>query len=170
LGISYKLLKWAFTTSPTHFTSLFTTCLTIGVHPWHTATVVVMPKPNKPNYAKAKAYHPIALLKTCGKLLEKIVTKCLMSDLNAHSLLSPLQFGSRDYSSAIDGAAYLAHLAHSTVTHRHVALAIFFDIQGFFDNIHPPLSPSYLLPLRFSPFAHCLDGLVSPILLHFSLL
>jgi Reverse transcriptase (RNA-dependent DNA polymerase) len=136
-GIGYKLLKWAFAASPTHFTSLFTTCLTVGVHPWHDAIVVMVPKPGKPDYTEAKAYRPIALLETCRKLLEKIVTNRLLADLNSLSLLSPLQFGSHNYSSAVDRAAHLAHLAQSTVTFGHVASAIFFDIQGFFDNLHP---------------------------------
>jgi Reverse transcriptase (RNA-dependent DNA polymerase) len=150
-GIGYKLLKWAFAASPSCFTSLFTACLVVGVHPWHDAIVVVVPKPSKPDYAEAKAYQPIALLETCSKLLEKIVANRLLTDLNSLSLLSPLQFGSRNYSSAIDGTAHLAHLAQSTVAFGHVVSTIFFDIQGFFDNLHPPHLLHTLRLLGFPP-------------------
>ncbi|KAG2036497.1 hypothetical protein BDR03DRAFT_818652, partial [Suillus americanus] len=37
--------------------------------PWHQFTTVVLWKPGKPDYSILKAYWPIALLNTMGKLL-----------------------------------------------------------------------------------------------------
>ena len=74
-GIPYKLLKWAFKARPDRFLDLFNAAISLGYHPWKDALVVVIPKPNKPNYSLPKAYRPISLLECCGKLLEKIVTR-----------------------------------------------------------------------------------------------
>ena len=74
-GISYKLLKWAYKAWPDRFISIFNAAISLGYHPWKEALVVVVPKPNKPNYSLPKAYRPISLLECCGKLLEKIVAK-----------------------------------------------------------------------------------------------
>ena len=48
-GIGYLLLKKAWPRIDTLITSIFTACLRLGYHPacWKSATVVVIPKPNK---------------------------------------------------------------------------------------------------------------------------
>jgi hypothetical protein len=94
LGINYKLLKWAFACCPNRFIDLFNATLTLGHHPWHSAKVVVLPKPKCPDYSLPKAYQPISLLECCGKLLEKIIAKRFTSDINLYSLLPNNQFGS----------------------------------------------------------------------------
>ena len=50
-GIGYTILKWAHTARPEALTIIFNLCLTTGVHPWNTATVVVLNKPQKPDYS-----------------------------------------------------------------------------------------------------------------------
>ena len=54
---------------------LFSSCIAIGYHPkpFKDSITVVLRKPQKPSYTTAKAYRPIALLDTIGKLLERIV-------------------------------------------------------------------------------------------------
>ena len=93
-GIGYKLLKWAFAACPSRFVDLFNGCLTHGVHPWHTAKVIPVPKPHKPDYGVAAAYRPISLLECCGKLLEKIVASRVLHDASLHPILPTHQFGS----------------------------------------------------------------------------
>jgi hypothetical protein len=39
--------------------------------------MVVIPKPNKPDYSNPKAYRPIALLNCLGKVLEKLMASRL---------------------------------------------------------------------------------------------
>ena len=85
-GIGYKLLKWAFAAQPLRFVTLFNQALTLGYHPWKEAKVVVLAKPQRPDYSMPKAYRPISLLECCGKLLEKIVASRLVHDLNLYSL------------------------------------------------------------------------------------
>ena len=112
-GINYKLLKWAFEASPSRFTTIFNSALSLGHHPWKDAKVIVLPKPGKPDYSKPKAYRPISLLECCGKLLEKIVASRVLADVNTFDLIPPNQFGSRDYHCAADAALILAHNAQA---------------------------------------------------------
>ena len=134
-GINYKLLKWAFGCAPDRFTTLYNGCLKWECHPWVDAKVVPIPKPNKPDYAMPKAYRPISLLECCGKLLEKLIAKRVLHDLNTFNILPPSQFGSRDGHCAVDAALALAHTAQQGIHTGNPTAVILFDIQGFYDNI-----------------------------------
>ena len=129
-GINYKLLKWVFAAAPHHLTSLFDACLHLVHHPWHDALVVVIPKPNKPDYAVPKAYRPISLLECCAKLVEKIVARCFLSNINLFDLLPRTQFGSRDYSSPVDAILAVTHKAETVIKSKLVGALILFDIQS----------------------------------------
>jgi len=135
-GITYQLLKWAFRSRPDRFLDLFNNAVSLGHHPWSNALVVIIPKPSKPDYSLPKAYRPISLLECCGKLLEKIIAKRVLSDIHHHNILPPSQFGSRDYHCAVDAALCLVHNAQAAVRAGYVAAVVLFDIQGFFDNIN----------------------------------
>jgi len=58
---------------------LFSSYIAIKYHlkPFKDSTIVVLQKPQKPSYTTAKAYQPIALLNTIGKLLKRIVASWL---------------------------------------------------------------------------------------------
>ena len=94
-GINYKLLKWAFDASPDAFTHLFNLSLSTGTHVWKHATIVPVPKPNKPDYSAPKAYRPVSLMECTGKLLEKVVTTRITNDISLYpDILPNNQFGS----------------------------------------------------------------------------
>ena len=135
-GINYKLLKWAFAIQPSHFVDLFNHAVTLGYHPWKDAKVMILAKPQWPDYSVPKAYWPISLLECCGKLLEKIIASRLLHDLNLFSLLPANQFGSRNYHSAVDAVMCLAHQAEAAINTGFCSLLILFDIQGFFNNLN----------------------------------
>ncbi len=54
---------------------LFQTSLREGVLPsqWRTAKIIPLKKPDKNDYSVAKAWRPISLLSTLGKILEAVV-------------------------------------------------------------------------------------------------
>ena len=87
---------------PDRFLEIFNAVISLRYHLWKEALVVVIPKPNKPNYSLPKAYCPISLLECCGKLLEKIIAKHILSDAHTFDILPPSQFGSCDYHYAMD--------------------------------------------------------------------
>ena len=168
-GINYKLLKWAFVAAPHRFTSLFDACLRLGHHPWHDALVVVIPKPNKPDYSVPKAYRPISPLECCAKLVEKIVTHCFLSDINLLDLIPQTQFGSRDYSSPVDAILAITHKAETVIKSKYVRALILFDIQGFFDNISIPHLLHICADLGFPvPICAWLESFLSNCHIHFS--
>jgi hypothetical protein len=67
------------------FNAVFTHCM--YYQPWRSFSTVVLQKPGKPNYSIPKAYHPIALLNTMGKLLTAVVANQLTYILEHHQLL-----------------------------------------------------------------------------------
>ena len=93
-GIGYLLLKKAWPHIDVLLTSIYTACLRLGYHPvrWKSATVVVIPKPNKSDYSSPKAHRPISLLETMSKLLEKAIAKRFQHHLL--SLVPPPSLGS----------------------------------------------------------------------------
>jgi hypothetical protein len=74
-GIGYQLLKWAHQCRAPLIRDLMNTCIRLSHHPlaWWEASIVVIPKPRKPDMAAAKSYRPIALLETWSKWLEKLI-------------------------------------------------------------------------------------------------
>jgi len=71
--------------------------------------VVILNKPNWPNYSLAKAYRPISLLECTSKLLEKIVTKCMNHDILIANLLPMTQFGSCPHHTTTNAITVLTH-------------------------------------------------------------
>lgn len=110
----------------------------MGHHPtqWRRALVVVIPKPERDDYAVAKNYCPISLLECFFKLLEKAVSKHMLFDIDAYSLIPTTQFGMRAFSCTLDAGLSLMHDVH--VAHRGGLKcgALMFDIKGFFNNVH----------------------------------
>ncbi len=49
--VGYRLLKWVHATCPNTLTLIFNLSLDLGTHLWKHAMVVVLNKPNKPNYS-----------------------------------------------------------------------------------------------------------------------
>jgi len=55
------------------------TAINLSHHPkaWRRAIIVVLRKPEKPDYTVPNAYRPISLLNTLGKLLESVIARRL---------------------------------------------------------------------------------------------
>ena len=62
---------------------------------WRTAKIVVLRKPNKPDYSVPKAYRPISLLETISKGLEAVVARRLSYLAETYRLLPENHFGGR---------------------------------------------------------------------------
>jgi hypothetical protein len=115
----------------------------VGYYPqsWRESTIVIIPKPNKPDYSSIKVYWPIALLNCLGKSLEKLMASRIAQMAEAHYLLHPNQISSRPQHSAIDTAMVLIHAINTNAGNTWVTLALFLNIRGAFDNV----SSTYLL-------------------------
>ena len=151
-GINYKILKWAFDACPKVFAHIFNLSLSISIHPWKHATVVPVPKPNKPDYSIPKAYRPVSLMECTGKLLEKVIAKRITNDIALYpDILPPNQFGSRPQHNTTDAALALVHRIQATRTLGYHAALILFDISGFFDHIDANRTRDILEKKGFPP-------------------
>jgi hypothetical protein len=110
-GIGWDLMKKGWSHMSELLTNIYNACITTGHHPtrWKEATVVVIPKADKPDYLAAKAYRPISLLENLSKLLEKAVAKRLQHDIVTHKLIPTNQFGGRTHSLCLDAGLTLIH-------------------------------------------------------------
>ena len=102
--------------------------------PWKEFTTVVLRKPGKPRYDTPKAYRPIALLNTMGKVLTSIVAEQLTYYTEKYALLPPLHFGGRPARTTSDTLHYLTHRIKDSWRKKQVTSVLFLDIEGAFPN------------------------------------
>jgi hypothetical protein len=137
-GIGWDLLKRGWPHCDDLLTNIYSACIRLGHHPirWKEATVVVIPKPNKPDYSLAKAHRPISLLETLSKLMEKAVAKRFQYDIVKEGLIDTNQFGGRTHSSCLDAGLTLIHDVQAAHAAGLKAGILLFDVKGFFDNVN----------------------------------
>jgi hypothetical protein len=82
--------------------ALFRESLEEGTLPsqWRHAKIIPLKKPSKENYTVAKAWRPISLLATLGKVLESIVAERISHAVETYGLLPTNHFGARKQRSA----------------------------------------------------------------------
>ena len=74
---------------------------------------MVLKKPQREDYTKAKAYRPIALLNTLGKLLERIVVDRISQATETYHLLPDYQMGARRSRLAVTALSLLTEQIHT---------------------------------------------------------
>jgi hypothetical protein len=101
-------------------------------------TTAVLRKPGKANYAVPKAYRPIALLKTIGKIMVAVVARRLSYLAETHHLLPPTHMGGRKHRSA----EHALHMVTVKIYEQwnngkdgQVASLLLLDVAGAFDNV-----------------------------------
>ena len=103
--------------------------------PWKNFTTVVLCKPGKPRYDTPKAYRPIALLNTLGKVLTSIVAEQLTYYTEKYALLPPLHFGGRPAHTTSDALHYVTHKIKDSWRKKQVTSVLFLDIKGALPNV-----------------------------------
>ena len=132
---------------------IFTDVLRSGRHPesWKRASVVPIPKANKPTLTHPKSWRSIHLLSTVSKTVERIVLRC-PHDSDAVSSpdppMGPSLFGSRIGIGTSDAMqCYLRWEEHSRSLADFTTL-ISADVEGGFDRVDPTrLAQTHLDPL-----------------------
>ncbi|KAF8631974.1 hypothetical protein AX14_010868, partial [Amanita brunnescens Koide BX004] len=138
-GISWELLKWVFGVhgAPEGLCHLFNCVRDSGRWPtwFKQSTCVIIPKPNKPKYNVPKAFRPISLLNTIGKLLTKIIASRMQYDCLRHDILHSGQCRGVKRHATIDAGVILASfVAESRELGLH-STACAFDISQFFPSL-----------------------------------
>jgi ribonuclease HI len=120
-----------------HVLALFRKSLEEGVLPsqWRHAKIIPLKKPGKEDYTIAKAWRPISLLATLGKLLESVIAERISHVVETHGLLPTNHFGARKQRSAEQALVLLQEQIYTAWRGRRVASLISFDIKGAYNGV-----------------------------------
>ncbi|KAF8694177.1 hypothetical protein AX14_002093 [Amanita brunnescens Koide BX004] len=133
--------------------ALFNKVCFTGTWPSHfkESISVIIPKPNKPDYSIPKAYRPIALLNTLGKLLTKILANRLQHDAAQYGILHRDQFGGIQGHSTIDaGLILMDFISEHRERGWHTSVCAV-DVAQFFPSLSHAVMSAILKRLGFSP-------------------
>jgi retron-type reverse transcriptase len=97
---------------------------------------VIIPKLGKLSYSALKAFRPIVLLNTMGKLIEKCVSNRIQFDCVKHGVFQSNQFGGIMQRSTKDAGLYLTHLVKAGWARGLKTSVIAFDIAQFFPSLN----------------------------------
>ena len=117
--------------------TLFNACLRLGYCPSHfkDTITVALRKPGKDDYTQPKAYRPIALLNTLGKVLEAIMANRLAYLADVHHLLPSRHTGGRKLASTEHAMHFLLQRIHQAWSEGKVATLLLLDVSGAYDNV-----------------------------------
>lgn len=94
-GIPTLILQCAIKEILPSLDMIFNACLDLGHCPKHfkSSITVVLRKPGKEDYSQAKAYRPVALLNTIGKIFDLIIARRISYAAETHGLLPQTHLG-----------------------------------------------------------------------------
>ena len=111
---------------------------------------IIIPKPNKPSYYDTpKAFHPIILLNTLGKLIEKAISSRLQIHTIASNFIHPSQLEGIKQCSTMDARIFLTYLIHMAWMKGLHTSTLAFDIIQFFPSLNHYLLPMILTKVGF---------------------
>jgi len=110
--------------------SITNTCIELGYWPSHfkRSTMIVIPKPNKKSYDLPKAFRPIVLLNTVGKLIEKVIGERLQFNMASNEFIHPNQLGGLKFKSTVDIGVTLTYIIHTGWVKSLSTSTLAFDI------------------------------------------
>ncbi|KAF8703925.1 hypothetical protein AX14_014100 [Amanita brunnescens Koide BX004] len=127
-------------------------CITRSWPRWFKESIsVIIPKPKKPDYTLPKAYRPIALLNTLGKLLTKVIANRLQHDAAAFSLLHEGQCGGVQKHTTIDAGLALADFINTNRERGWHVSACAIDVAQFFPSLNHHAVAIVFTKLGFAP-------------------
>jgi len=118
--------------------NLFQTSLDTGTLPqqWRTAKIIPLNKPTKDDYTQSKAWRPISLLSTLGKLLEAVVAERISFAVETSGLLPANHFGARKQRSAEQALLLLQERIYTAWRGRKVVSLVSFDVKGAYNGVY----------------------------------
>ena len=121
-----------------NITNITNSCINLRYWPnyFKISTTIVIPKPNKSSYDQPKAFRPIVLLNTLGKLVEKVVTERLQFLVASNECIHPSQLSSLKFKSTSDAGIALTHIIRSGWIKGKTTSTLAFDISQFFSLLN----------------------------------
>jgi hypothetical protein len=139
-GITNKALQAGTDLIAAHLTRIFNQSLRLGYCPasFRASITAVLRKPGKANYAVPKAYRPIALLNTIGKVMDAVVARRLSYLVETYHVLPPTHMGGRKHRStehALHAVTAKIYEQWNNGKDGQVASLLLLDVSGAFDNV-----------------------------------
>lgn len=102
---------------------------------WRHAKIIPFKKPHKADYTAAKAWRPISLLSTLGKILESVIAERLSHAAETYGLLPANHFGARKKRSAEQALLLLQEQILYSWRAKRVLSLISFDVKGAYNGV-----------------------------------
>ena len=97
---------------------------------------MVLRKPGKPYYTITKAYRPIALENTLGKVLESVMMDIISYLTETYELLPAHHYGGQPGRSTEDAMMILTENIYKAWKNQKIYTVVFMDVAGAFNNVH----------------------------------
>jgi hypothetical protein len=119
-----------------YLTRIFRACLATGFVPtaWRQVKVVFIPKPGRSSYCEPKDFRPISLTSFLLKTLERLVDRYLRDEVLVIQPLHPNQHAYQAGKSVETALHYLVVRIERALEQQEMALGVFLDIEGAFNN------------------------------------
>jgi len=114
-------------------------------------STIIIPKPNKPSYDHAKMFHPIVLLNTLSKLIEKVIAERIQFTVTKNNFIHPCQLGGLKFKSTTDAGVALTHIVRSGWAKGKSTSTLAFDISQFFPSLNHNLLTTTLSKVGLEP-------------------
>ena len=137
-GIPNAVIKKALPHIEWHLRTIMQASINLGYFPkaFKETKTVVIRKSGKPDYTVPKAYRPIALENTMGKIMESIIAESISYLTEEYHLLPENHFGGRPGRSTEDAMMILVENIHKAWRNNNVFTAVYLDVAGAFNNVH----------------------------------
>jgi hypothetical protein len=118
-------------------TQLFNSSLDQGILPsqWKEAKIIPLKKPGKSDYTNPKAWRPISLLSTLGKVLESVLADRISYLVEQYHLLPANHFGARKRRSTEQALSLLQEHIYKAWRAKKVLSLISFDVKGAYNGV-----------------------------------
>jgi hypothetical protein len=103
---------------------------------WRNAKIIPLKKPNKADYTAAKAWRPISLLSTLGKVLESVIAERISYAVETFGLLPTNHFGARKQRSTEQALLLLQEHIYKAWRGRQVLSLVSFDVRGAYNGVY----------------------------------
>ncbi|KAM4060887.1 reverse transcriptase (RNA-dependent DNA polymerase) [Hirsutella rhossiliensis] len=116
---------------------LFRLSVEHGVLPkqWRMAKIIPLKKPGKDDYTAARAWRPISLLSTLGKILEAVMAERISFAVETFGLLPTNHFGARKRRSAEQALVLLQEKIYKAWRMGKVLSLVNFDVKGAYNGV-----------------------------------
>ena len=136
-GLPIMVWKQLWPVLQQEITDLLNCSLDHGILPsqWREAKIVPLRKPGKGDYTVPKAWRPISLLSSLGKILEAVLADRISYMVEEHGLLPDNHFGARKRRSTEQALTVLQEQIYKAWRNKKMLSLVSFDVKGAYNKV-----------------------------------